>query len=84
MCFDYQQNHWALVFFRFIPFDVATKQFFFQVNVIVDGLSEQQDGKFKASLQFQKIKLQASIFVKFGIEHENKFVIAYPLVRFQR
>lgn len=38
------------------------------VNVIVDGLSEQQDGKFKASLQFQKIKLQASIFVKFGIE----------------
>ena len=38
------------------------------VEFFVDGLSEQQDGKFKASLQFQKIKLQASVFVKFGIE----------------
>ncbi len=36
------------------------------VNLFVDELS-QQDDKF-GTIQFQKIKLQASVFVKFGIE----------------
>ncbi len=38
------------------------------VEFYVEGLSGYQHGKFKSSIQFQKIKLKASVFVKFGIE----------------
>lgn len=38
------------------------------VGFYVEGLSTYQHGKFKSTVQFQKIKLQASVFVKFGIE----------------
>ena len=43
-------------------------QFTDAISVFSEGVQSTSQGKFKGTIQFQKIKLQSSVFVRFGIE----------------